>query len=267
MNFTGQFNFGYPITSQNIVKTVPDNAVLPLSIGSSLQGNVLGITVADLASTFVPTYAADQNVNIGYNTGINTDSNFLANVSIGSGSGTGFIAGSTDNIAIGHNALPNGVGSLTNIAIGQNALFGNTTSSGNIIMGALCGYNTTTGSINVAIGQGAFYQNTVGSNNVALGWWALKNNTTGSDNTAIGSKAGFGSDTASSTISIGANSIAYHNNSIVIGIGATSSTTNQFVIGSSTSNAGAITTETITANRTWTVRINGANYKIPLLAI
>jgi 2-keto-4-pentenoate hydratase len=39
------------------------------------------------------------------------------------------------------------------------------------------------------------------------------------------------------------------------------------VIGSNTSNAGTIIGETITPNRTWTVRINGANYKIPLLAI
>jgi hypothetical protein len=39
------------------------------------------------------------------------------------------------------------------------------------------------------------------------------------------------------------------------------------VIGSSSYPAGAIATETITPNRTWTVRINGANYKIPLLAI
>jgi len=35
MSFTGQFNFGYPITSQNIITNVPNNAVLPLTVGSA----------------------------------------------------------------------------------------------------------------------------------------------------------------------------------------------------------------------------------------
>jgi hypothetical protein len=225
------------------------------------------ISVADFVSVLVPTYTNEQNVNIGYNTGLNTDENSLSNVVIGSGSGVSFTGGSSNNIAIGHNALPNGFASSTNIAIGQNALLNNTSSSGNIIMGADCGYNTTTGSINVAIGQGAFTANTVGSNNVAIGWWALRNNSTGIQNTAIGSRAGANSGNVDNTISIGADSTALHNGSIVIGIGAISTTTNQFVIGSSASNAGTIVGETITPNRTWTVRINGANYKIPLLAI
>jgi hypothetical protein len=50
MSFQGQFNFGYPVTAQNIITNIPDNAVLPLSIGSSLQGNILGIRFEDLKS-------------------------------------------------------------------------------------------------------------------------------------------------------------------------------------------------------------------------
>jgi hypothetical protein len=50
MSFTGQFNFGYPITSQNIITDVPNNAVLPLTVGSSLKGNILGITFETLKS-------------------------------------------------------------------------------------------------------------------------------------------------------------------------------------------------------------------------
>jgi len=246
------------------------NTLVPLGFKDPKRddGYLAGaISVADFVSVLVPTYTNEQNVNIGYNTGLNTDENSLSNVVIGSGSGVSFTGGSSNNIAIGHNALPNGFASSTNIAIGQNALLNNTSSSGNIIMGADCGYNTTTGSINVAIGQGAFTANTVGSNNVAVGWWALRNNSTGIQNTAIGSRAGANSGNVDNTISIGADSTALHNGSIVIGIGAISTTTNQFVIGSSTSNAGTIVGETITPNRTWTVRINGANYKIPLLAI
>lgn len=44
MSFLGQFSFGYPVTAQNIITDVPDNAIIPLSIGNSLQGNVLGAT-------------------------------------------------------------------------------------------------------------------------------------------------------------------------------------------------------------------------------
>ena len=50
MSFTGQFNFGYPITSQNIITNIPNNAVLPLTVGSSLKGNILGITFETLKS-------------------------------------------------------------------------------------------------------------------------------------------------------------------------------------------------------------------------
>jgi hypothetical protein len=53
MSFQGQINFGYPITSQNIITDIPDNAVLPLSIGTSLQGNILGVTFETLKSQIV----------------------------------------------------------------------------------------------------------------------------------------------------------------------------------------------------------------------
>ncbi len=48
MSFLGQFSFGYPVTTQNIITTIPDEAIIPLSVGSSLQGNVLGTSFADL---------------------------------------------------------------------------------------------------------------------------------------------------------------------------------------------------------------------------
>jgi hypothetical protein len=55
--------------------------------------------------------------------------------------------------------------------------------------------------------------------------------------------------------------------SVILGNSATATANNQFVVGSAGTNAGAVTTEVITPDRTWTVRINGANYKIPMLAI
>lgn len=50
MSFLGQFSFGYPVVSQNIITTIPNEAIVPLSIGSSLKGNILGVSFADLKS-------------------------------------------------------------------------------------------------------------------------------------------------------------------------------------------------------------------------
>jgi hypothetical protein len=93
--------------------------------------------------------------------------------------------------------------------------------------------------------------NTTGNNNTGIGESAITDNSTGSKNSALGATTFSGNFTGS----------------VILGYGATATADNQFVVGSSGTNAGAIATETITPNRTWTVRINGANYKIPLLAI
>jgi hypothetical protein len=95
------------------------------------------------------------------------------------------------------------------------------------------------------------YSNTTGSYNTVLGETALYNNTTGTYNTGVGYYVQSGNFTGA----------------VILGAYAAASANNQFVVGSSMYNAGTIAAETITANRTWTVRINGANYKIPLLAI
>jgi hypothetical protein len=53
MSFQGQINFGYPLVAGNIIENIPNNAVIPLSIGNSLQGNTLGVTFADLKSSIL----------------------------------------------------------------------------------------------------------------------------------------------------------------------------------------------------------------------
>lgn len=50
MAFKGQFTYGIPVTSINIVDTLPDNAVIPASVVDSIKGDVLGISLADLSS-------------------------------------------------------------------------------------------------------------------------------------------------------------------------------------------------------------------------
>jgi hypothetical protein len=50
----------------------------------------------------------------------------------------------------------------------------------------------------------------------------------------------------------------------MIGINAVATGNNQFVVGSLTSEAGVVTTETVSSSRTWSVKINGVDYKILL---
>ena len=315
MSFTGQINFGYPLTSNNIITTVPDNAVLPLSIGSSLQGNILGVTFGDLKSQIAPTFT---NCNIAFGEdALSSITTGEKNVGIGCKSLENNTTGD-NNIAIGYNVLNSNVTGYDNNGFGLNALRSNTTGTRNLAIGNTALDRNTTGDANVAIGYGAMSASTVSNLNVAIGVGALERGT-GSGNTAIGYSAGQfnegfaniaigysalrdGFSAASYNIAIGNNSFyrittgAYNigigefsmsfcqtgnynvalgyyadsqnfSGSVILGANAQATANNQFVVGSTTYNAGSIATETITSNRTWTVRINGANYKIPLLAI
>lgn len=57
-----------------------------------------------------------------------------------------------------------------------------------------------------------------------------------------------------------------HNSSVAIGKGATTTASNQLALGSSATNLGTITSESVTSDATWTVKINGTDYKILLKA-
>jgi hypothetical protein len=353
MSFQGQISFGYPLTAHNIITTAPDNAVLPLSIGSSLQGNVLGITVANLLAA-VPTPPGlpsfieyDETTKTFWNNGsndvtVNTSFGALAltlNSSGASNTAYGYAtlfrnADGNNNTAVGSNALDNNISNSFNTALGAfalqrtrgdrntglgaSALKYNTTGQSNVGIGFGTLGNNTTGSNNTVIGDGAMRDSTVSSLNTVIGYSALERGT-GNGNTAIGYSAGqfnegsgniaigfsalqpgfsaasnniaIGNDsfyrltTGSNNVGIGRFSMAFcqtgtynvaigdnadsqnFSGSVILGADAQATANNQFVVGSTSYNAGAIASETITANRTWTVRINGANYKIPLLAI
>jgi len=108
--------------------------------------------------------------------------------------------------------------------------------------------NNTAGSSNSSLGQGSLVANTTGNNNTAVGESAINDNSTGSKNSALGSTTFSGNFTGS----------------VILGYLATATANNQFVVGSAGTNAGAITTEVLIPTASWTVRINGVNYKIPL---
>jgi hypothetical protein len=106
----------------------------------------------------------------------------------------------------------------------------------------------TTGAYNTAIGHGSLDSNTEGAQNTAVGPLALADNTTGIRNTAIGYNTKSGN----------------FNRSVILGMNAEATGDNQFVVGSTTENAGAVTTASVTATKRWKVKINGVDYYIPL---
>jgi trimeric autotransporter adhesin len=100
------------------------------------------------------------------------------------------------------------------------------------------------------MGYQALVLNTSGNANTAFGGSCLLNNTTGSSNTAIGEGCNSGN----------------FSGSLLLGRDALATANNQAVFGSAGTNAGAVTTEAVTSDATWSVRINGTAYKILLKA-
>jgi hypothetical protein len=192
---------------------------------------------------------------------------------------------STDNsgqIAIGTNAMINHTSYKRGaIAIGEKA-YSDTinatpliTSAWDVSIGAYS-YGTNgsfnpeiTGEGNIAIGYLAGTSSvdtaSMAGGTIAIGKRSLAENV---DNISIGTDSISGGSNVVNTIAIGGSASAKFTNSIAIGKGATSDAVNQFVVGTATNALGVTTTETIAASdTTWTVKINGVNYKIPMKAI
>jgi hypothetical protein len=106
----------------------------------------------------------------------------------------------------------------------------------------------STGSNNVAVGSIALTANTTGTGNIGVGPFALGGNTTGSDN------IGIGLNTSSGNFS----------GSVILGTSAAATANNQFVVGSSTVNAGSVAAEVNLSANVWNVVINGVARKILL---
>jgi len=156
------------------------------------------------------------------------------------------------NVAIGYQALNNSQASFC-VGIGYQALGGiGATNQGtrNTGIGTEALGFVTTGTFNTATGSGGLFNVTTGTSNTGFGYGAGGNISVGSHNTFIGA---FSSADAANI-----------SGSVVIGRDARTTASNQFVIGSTTYNAGTVTTETVSSTRTWTVRINGVDRKILL---
>ena len=168
------------------------------------------------------------------------------------------------NAAIGRYSMENNTEGLMNTAIGRYSLHSNTTGGLNTAIGVntLMGSTTTNG--NTAIGANSL-TNTTGSGNTGVGYNSLGNNISGQFNSSVGSSNLFLNTIGNKNSSIGFATVSGDfSGSVILGYYATATGNNQFVVGSTSEAAGAITTETITPTKTWTVKINGVDYKIPL---
>jgi hypothetical protein len=223
-----------------------------------------------------------NNAAVGYRA-LRSNTSGVNNTAIGSTS-MQFNTTGQNNAAVGYSSLYNNTTGSSNAAFGVSSMTGNTTGIENSAFGRSSLQNNLSGSNNTAVGNAAVLSNSTGSRNTGIGDSALSNSTAANNNTAVGYRAlrfnTANSNTAIGTNSLGGNTTGTNNTalgdgtnsgdfsgSVILGKDATASASNQFVVGSAATNAGAVTTETITPNATWTVRINGVNYKIPLLAI
>src|SRR6266566_4909994 len=106
------------------------------------------------------------------------------------------------NTAVGSQAMEFAGSGNFNVAIGFEALFQNGPGNDNTAVGASAMGLNGFGNNNTAMGNGALFFNTNGNSNTCLGFNAL-NNATGSSNIALGSEAGINLTTGSNNIDIG----------------------------------------------------------------
>jgi len=190
---------------------------------------------------------------------------------------------SRNHVVIGDSAMANGGASAREgqIAIGSRSSIGNSTIETET-------YNTSIYGIAIGVeseGDASVYQNITrsGQGNIAIGYRSAgttgstisggtvaigsRSLAEGSDSIAIGTDATAGDAGGSKDdgIAIGNAASSKFLGGVALGAGATTTDANQFAIGSSTNAVGTITVAPpgITTT-TWTIKINGTDYKIPM---
>lgn len=174
--------------------------------------------------------------------------------------------GNDTTIYIGINDINNrgGGNQQQNTAFGEGALIANTTGVVNVAIGNGALSSITTQSGNTAVGVQS-QDLASGEYNTSVGYQSLQG-CTGSNNTAIGDGATCGS--GSNNIIIGKQSTAQNfSGCLVIGTSVQATQNNHFVIGTISNPIGTIVSESTTPTVGWNVRVNGANYRIPLIPV
>jgi hypothetical protein len=128
-----------------------------------------------------------QNVALG-NYALRNVTTGTANVAVGTG--TMQLSNSSNNIAVGYNALNANTSGSDNAAVGWRALATCTTGTSNVGVGNNALSNINGGGNNVAVGSNALASASNSFSSVAIGVNALRQMTSGGANIAIGSEAG-----------------------------------------------------------------------------
>jgi hypothetical protein len=154
------------------------------------------------------------------------------------------------NTAVGSSTLNLNTTGSDHVAVGRAALSANTVGTENTAIGAYSCFRLNIGNYNTTLGNSAAYNVTGGSNNVALGYFSLKNNLlNGQNNTAVGANTSVSGD---------------FTGSLILGADAQATASNQFVVGSSSVNAGTVVTAAQAQSKYWNVIINGVAQRILL---
>ena len=143
---------------------------------------------------------------------------------------------SGNNVAIGNQASYSDTNGSANTAIGDSALYTNNGYGYNVAIG-YAALNKTNGGYNTGIGNTALYNNTSGTFNTGVGASVLYSNTTGKWNTALGYNAGYSNTTGYANTFLGYKTdtqFVASASSTALGYGATITTSNQFILGSTT---------------------------------
>lgn len=140
-----------------------------------------------------------------------------------------------NNAFFGYQAGNNNTTGSFNAFFGRDAGLSNTTGGSNVFVGSAAGRDNTTGFNNSFFGDGAGFRNTTGTGNSFFGVVAGSSNTTGTGNTFIGDGADFNGTnlTGNNNTLLGASAKVSSgvSNSTAIGAGASVTTSNTIVLG------------------------------------
>lgn len=246
LNTTGNANTAFGTNTLANITTGTGNTAFGNNALSASNANTTNNTAIG-ASALANNTTGTNNTSLGYyaNTNNSTGSNIVA-----IGTNASNLGNNGNSVIIGKDSALYTIGPL-NVAVGTSSLRGSVISASagaNVALGYNSMFTVTTAANNVAVGFESLKATTTGIGNIGIGSSALSTNTTGEKNTAIGA------DTDSGNFSY----------SVILGASAIATANNQFVVGSTTYNAGSVVTEPNTSTKVWNVVINGVARKILL---
>jgi hypothetical protein len=229
-NTLGFYSNGIPITicSGNIITMSTGGVTERLRITST--GNVLISTTTDA----------------GFKLDVNGTARVVGRATI-----------QTLTVGLGNNSVAN------NTVVGLTALNVNTTGDYNSAFGGISLQKNTSGNYNTAIGYQTLNNNTSGANNTAIGMQSCNGVTIQSNNTGVGFQSLNSGGANNSALGASTDSGGF-SGSVILGRSAVATGANQFVVGSTGTNAGSVTTEVNASTQVWNVIINGVARKILL---